>query len=479
MLVLGGSQGARSLNFAAVEAFAAGEGAAGAISTSCSWPAGATTGSCASGSTRHRTPRYTLLSYEPNLGDVLAAADLVVARSGGSVFEVTAVGRPSILVPFPHATADHQTENARWLERGGAATVLADAELTPARLAAEVEALLGDPARLEAMAAAARGMAKPDAARRIADEVLEEAWGWAGAASGRAAVALHRHRRGRDERPGAGLRPARRDRHRLDRTDSSYMERLRAAGLEPRSATTPPTCRRRRGGRLDRDRRRQPRAGAGPRARFEPIHRGALLAELCAEKRLIAVAGTHGKTTTTAMVVWALRGIGADPAFFVGGEVPGLARTAGRQRRLGRGRVGRRRGRRERRQLPRACDPRSPSSPTSRWTTTRLGLARPSCVGPSPLPRAARRRGAAGRRRARPAAPRRRAARRLRRRGARSGRARPRGPRPPQPAQRPRRAGGDRARRARRRRRRRGARRLPRRAAPARAEGRARRGPHI
>ena len=87
----------------------------------------------------------------------------------------------------------------------------------------------------------------------------------------------------------------------------------------------------------------------------EPIHRGALLAELCAEKRLIAIAGTHGKTTTTAMAVWALRAIGADPAFFVGGEVPGLGRgRRGRQRRLGRGRVGRRRGRRERRQLPRA-----------------------------------------------------------------------------------------------------------------------------
>jgi UDP-N-acetylmuramate--alanine ligase len=57
---------------------------------------------------------------------------------------------------------------------------------------------------------------------------------------------------------------------------------------------------------------------------IEPIHRGALLAELCAEKRLIAVAGTHGKTTTTAMVAWALRAIGDDPAFFVGGEVPGL-----------------------------------------------------------------------------------------------------------------------------------------------------------
>jgi UDP-N-acetylmuramate--alanine ligase len=61
----------------------------------------------------------------------------------------------------------------------------------------------------------------------------------------------------------------------------------------------------------------------------EPIHRGALLAELCAEKRLIAVAGTHGKTTTTAMIVWALRALGADPAFFVGGEVPGVGEGGG------------------------------------------------------------------------------------------------------------------------------------------------------
>ena len=53
------------------------------------------------------------------------------------------------------------------------------------------------------------------------------------------------------------------------------------------------------------------------------IHRGELLAELCSQRRLLAVAGTHGKTTTTAMCIWALREIGADPAFFLGGELPG------------------------------------------------------------------------------------------------------------------------------------------------------------
>ena len=110
-----------------------------------------------------------------------------------------------------------------------------------------------------------------------------------------------------------------------DRADSSYMERLRAAGLVlavghsadnlPEGAEVVVSTA------IGTD---NPELALARERGIEPIHRGALLAELCAEKRLIAVAGTHGKTTTTAMAVWALRAIGADPAFFVGGEVPGL-----------------------------------------------------------------------------------------------------------------------------------------------------------
>ncbi len=117
--------------------------------------------------------RYALIQYEPNLGDVLAAADLVVARAGGSVMEIAAAGRPAILVPYPHATGDHQTTNARWMADGGAAVVIPDRELSPQRLSAAITELLADEDRLRAMSTAARRLAKPDAAERIAHEVLE------------------------------------------------------------------------------------------------------------------------------------------------------------------------------------------------------------------------------------------------------------------------------------------------------------------
>ncbi len=110
-----------------------------------------------------------------------------------------------------------------------------------------------------------------------------------------------------------------------DRADSSYMERLRQAGLEPvvghDAANYPDGAEVVVSTAIADD---NPELVGAEEQGVEPIHRGELLAELCAEKRLIAIAGTHGKTTTTAMIVWMLRALGADPAFFVGGEVPAL-----------------------------------------------------------------------------------------------------------------------------------------------------------
>jgi UDP-N-acetylmuramate--alanine ligase len=115
-----------------------------------------------------------------------------------------------------------------------------------------------------------------------------------------------------------------------DRADSSYMERLRGAGLDPAighdAANLPEGAEVVVSTAIGED---NPELGLAREQGVEPIHRGQLLAELCAEKRLIAIAGTHGKTTTTAMAAWALRAIGADPAFFVGGEVPGLGPDGG------------------------------------------------------------------------------------------------------------------------------------------------------
>jgi len=173
LLVVGGSQGARSINLAATEAFAERPGRNFHVlhlTGRRDFPE--LEGRLA------RAPhgeRYTLVAYEPNLGDALAACDLVLGRSGGSVFEVLAAGRPAILVPFPFATADHQSANAEWMREGGAALVIPDAEVSPDRLAEAVRCLLGDPERLATMAAAAKELARPDAARRIADEVLEAA----------------------------------------------------------------------------------------------------------------------------------------------------------------------------------------------------------------------------------------------------------------------------------------------------------------
>jgi UDP-N-acetylglucosamine--N-acetylmuramyl-(pentapeptide) pyrophosphoryl-undecaprenol N-acetylglucosamine transferase len=173
LLVMGGSQGARSINRCAIEAFSEREGRQFHVLH--------LTGRRDFDEFSERladaphSDRYTLLAYEPDLGDCLAAADLVLGRSGGSIFEMAAAGRPAILVPYPHATGDHQSANAAWMADAGAAIVVADAEMSPARLAAEVGALLGDEARLAAMMVASAGLAKPDAARRIAEHVLEAA----------------------------------------------------------------------------------------------------------------------------------------------------------------------------------------------------------------------------------------------------------------------------------------------------------------
>jgi UDP-N-acetylglucosamine--N-acetylmuramyl-(pentapeptide) pyrophosphoryl-undecaprenol N-acetylglucosamine transferase len=168
VLVVGGSQGARTLNRAAVDAFGP---VPPFVVIHVAGPqqleeTRALFGDAGVGA------NYRLEGFLDDLPEAIAAADLVVSRSGGSVFELAALGRPSILVPYPHATADHQATNAQWLVHAGAAIMLSDADCTGPRLREIVGALLADPQRLTAMGEAAVRVGRPEAADRIADLVL-------------------------------------------------------------------------------------------------------------------------------------------------------------------------------------------------------------------------------------------------------------------------------------------------------------------
>ena len=119
---------------------------------------------------RVRRDDYVLVPSTDRFGAALAAADLAISRAGGTVWELAAAGTPAILVPYPHATADHQTLNARYFADGGGAVVVDQSEL--GRVPALVEELLADPARLARMSDSMRALARPQAADVVADELL-------------------------------------------------------------------------------------------------------------------------------------------------------------------------------------------------------------------------------------------------------------------------------------------------------------------
>ena len=120
-------------------------------------------------------PRYRVEAYI-DMPVALAAADLVISRSGAStISEITAVGLPSILFPYPHAYADHQTTNAMCLVEPGAAMLCGDASTTPEMLAGIISELREDRDKLAAMAKASAALGRPDAAERVAQVALSVA----------------------------------------------------------------------------------------------------------------------------------------------------------------------------------------------------------------------------------------------------------------------------------------------------------------
>ncbi|MEO5841298.1 MAG: undecaprenyldiphospho-muramoylpentapeptide beta-N-acetylglucosaminyltransferase [Acidimicrobiales bacterium] len=120
--------------------------------------------------------RYDAVRYEHDMPTVYAAADLIVCRSGAStVAELAVAGIPSVLVPLPHAPGDHQTANARAMVEAGGACLLTDADADPDHVADVLDGLVRDRDRRVRMAGAARSLARPDAAERVADLVERNA----------------------------------------------------------------------------------------------------------------------------------------------------------------------------------------------------------------------------------------------------------------------------------------------------------------
>jgi len=120
---------------------------------------------------RYRYHPFTFLDEE-KYKSAYKAASLIIARSGGSIFEIAAMGVPSILIPLPSSAQDHQRENAYSYARNGAAEVIEEENMTPHILLREIKLLIADKPRLAKMSEAAKSFAKPDAAGRIASEII-------------------------------------------------------------------------------------------------------------------------------------------------------------------------------------------------------------------------------------------------------------------------------------------------------------------
>jgi UDP-N-acetylglucosamine--N-acetylmuramyl-(pentapeptide) pyrophosphoryl-undecaprenol N-acetylglucosamine transferase len=177
VLVFGGSQGARSINRAVAEAAIAWR-AMGAQLLQLTGPRGMDDAleawRWAGEDPQSDDSPVRLVAYLDDMSDAYATADVVVCRAGAtSIAELSVLGLPSVLVPYPHATADHQRFNAAALAAAGAAVVIADEELEASGLASTVAELLADPVRRATMGRAARAWARPDAAEGMAALILE------------------------------------------------------------------------------------------------------------------------------------------------------------------------------------------------------------------------------------------------------------------------------------------------------------------
>jgi UDP-N-acetylmuramate--alanine ligase len=284
--------------------------------------------------------RYRLVEYSDDMPTLLAAADLVVCRPGGSVFELATIGRAAVLVPSPNVTGNHQAANARWFVDHGAAAIVEDEALDATSLRVIVDDLLGPGGddRRDALEVGMRGLARPWAAARVATIVAQ------------CGAVRVRRRAGVDAASGADAPLAGRSFHLLgaggagvsalavtcrawgarvdgcDRADSDYAQLVRDAGIDVHVGHDPSHIVAGvevvASSALAAD---HPELVRARELDCPVLLRGELLGELTRLRpETIVVAGAHGKSTTTGMLAHVAVALELDPAAVLGAMMPGL-----------------------------------------------------------------------------------------------------------------------------------------------------------
>ena len=286
-----------------------------------------------------------LMTYIEDMPDRLAEAHLVIARAGAStIAELTAAGRPAILIPLPIATDDHQTVNAREMAKAGGARMIPQDEFTPEVLARQIEAIAGDPQALSNAAERALSVGRPHAQRprRPGRADRRRRCAAAGRAGGASRQTRHGHGGSGMKAMGTeigtihfvgiggiGMSGIAEVMHHLgykvqgsDQNESYVTEGLRRRGIPVMIGQSPDNlgdaavvvC-------STAIRDDNPEVQAAAERRLPRVRRAEMLAELMRMQSTVAVAGTHGKTTTTSMIAAMLDAGGIDPTVINGGVI--------------------------------------------------------------------------------------------------------------------------------------------------------------
>lgn len=253
-----------------------------------------------------KTKNYDVFDFKESIAPSIKKADLVISRAGGTIFELAALGKPTILIPLPWAAGNHQWENAKLLQKREAAVILDEKVLTPSRLLKEIRMLDKNYEFRKKLALNINSLASLDATKRVADLIIDS--------FKEEPKKLHYHLIGISGAAMSGLSEILKTMGYQVTGSDLKTTGHRAANVVGADrvifspAITPDSA-----GWVEIE--------AAQKAGIETLRYDYLLKELLVGKKLIAIAGMHGKSTTTAMVATLLEDAGLDPTVLVGASI--------------------------------------------------------------------------------------------------------------------------------------------------------------